>query len=44
MITLEQALKTANYHIEAGEAYHWKCFGPTARYLDLAVGPKHFQW
>jgi hypothetical protein len=35
MITLEQALKTADYHIEEGSRYCWKCFGSNARYLDF---------
>lgn len=35
MITLGQALKAADYHIEEGSRYCWKCFGPNARYLDF---------
>lgn len=35
MITLETAMKIANYKISESSEYMWKCYGPNARYLDF---------
>lgn len=39
MITIETAIKLANYKITGGAEYQWKCFGPNARFMDFESNP-----
>lgn len=39
MLTLETAIKLADYKITGGAEYQWKCFGPNARFLDFETNP-----